>query len=59
MKKLKNYKFYFIGVSMAEKSIEKKKQELISLIEAFFDRNFNEKTNAKEKKNVTKNKKAN
>ena len=44
---------------MAEKSIEKKKQELISLIEAFFDRNFNEKTNAKEKKNVTKNKKAN
>ena len=59
MKKLKNYKFYFIGVSMAEKSIEKKKQELISLIEAFFDKNFIEDINGKEKKSVSKKKKAN
>ena len=44
---------------MTEKSIEEKKQELISLIEAFFDKNFIEDINGKEKKSASKNKKAN
>lgn len=44
---------------MTEKSIEKKKQELISLIEAFFDKNFIEDINDKNKKSVSKIKKAN
>lgn len=50
MKKMNNYKFYFIGVSMEEKSIEEKKKELISLIEAFFDKNFIKNINDKNKK---------
>ena len=44
---------------MTEKSIEEKKKELISLIEAFFDKNFIENINDKEKKSVSKIKKAN
>ena len=43
---------------MTEKSIEEKKKELISLIEAFFDKNFIEDIIAKEKKSASK-KKAN
>ena len=44
---------------MSENDIEKKKKELISLIEAFFDKNFIEDINDKNKKSVSKNKKAN
>ena len=59
MKKMNNLKSNVRGVSMAEKGIEEKKKELISLIEAFFDRNFIEDINDKNKKSVSKNKKAN
>lgn len=44
---------------MDEKTLEKKKKELISLIEAFFDKNFVEDINAKEEKSASKKKKAN
>lgn len=44
---------------MDEKTLEKKKKELISLIEAFFDKNFIENINDKEKKSVPKKKKTN
>ena len=59
MKKMNNLKSNVRGVSMTEKSIEEKKKELISLIEAFFDKNFVEDVNGKEKKSASKNKKAN
>lgn len=59
MKKMNNLKSNVRGVIMTEKSIEEKKQALISLIEAFFDKNFIENINDKEKKSVSKNKKAN